>query len=38
LAEIATNLNMSHDAVRARKSRAIRKLKSRFASVSHGER
>jgi RNA polymerase sigma factor (sigma-70 family) len=38
LAEIATSLNMSHDAVRARKSRAIRKLKSRFASVSHVER
>jgi RNA polymerase sigma-70 factor (ECF subfamily) len=38
LAEIATNLNISHDAVRTRKSRAIRKLKSRFASVSHVER
>jgi RNA polymerase sigma factor (sigma-70 family) len=38
LAEIATSLNMSHEAVRARKSRAIRKLKSRFTSVSHVER
>jgi RNA polymerase sigma factor (sigma-70 family) len=35
LAEIAARLKMSHDAVRARKSRAIRKLKSRFAGVSH---
>jgi len=35
LAEIATSLNMSHDAVRARKSRAIKKLKSKFASMSH---
>lgn len=33
LAEIATSLNMSHDAVRARKSRAIKKLKNKFASI-----
>jgi RNA polymerase sigma factor (sigma-70 family) len=34
LAEIAARLKISHDAVRTRKSRAIRKLKSRFTSVS----
>jgi RNA polymerase sigma factor (sigma-70 family) len=34
LAEVAQRLNMSHDAVRARKSRAIRKLTKKFAHMS----
>ena len=34
LAEVAQRLNLSHDAVRARKSRAIRKITKRFARMS----
>jgi RNA polymerase sigma-70 factor (ECF subfamily) len=34
LAEIAQRLNLSHDAVRARKSRAVRKITRKFARVS----
>ena len=34
LAEVAQRLNLSHDAVRARKSRAIRKITKRFAHMS----
>ena len=34
LAEVALRLNLSHDAVRARKSRAVRKIIQRFARVS----
>ncbi len=34
LAEVAQRLNLSHDAVRARKSRAVRKITSKFAGVS----
>ena len=34
LAEVAQKLNMSHDAVRARKSRAVRKITKKFARVS----
>ena len=34
LAEVAQRLNMSHDAVRARKSRAVRKITKKFARVS----
>lgn len=34
LAEIAQRLNLSHDAVRARKSRAVRKITKKFARVS----
>ena len=34
LAEVAQRLNMSHDAVRARKSRAIRKITKKFARMS----
>ena len=34
LAEVARTLNMSHDAVRARKSRAVRKITKKFASLS----
>jgi RNA polymerase sigma factor (sigma-70 family) len=35
LAEIAARLEMSHDAVRTRKSRAIRKLKKKLSRVPH---
>jgi RNA polymerase sigma factor (sigma-70 family) len=35
LAEVAARLEMSHDAVRTRKSRAIRKLKKKFSQVPH---
>ena len=34
LAEVAQRLNMSHEAVRARKSRAVKKIIKRFARVS----
>jgi RNA polymerase sigma factor (sigma-70 family) len=34
LAEVAQRLNLSHDAVRARKSRAVRKITKKFARVS----
>ena len=34
LAEVAQRLNMSHDAVRARKSRAVRKITKKFARMS----
>jgi RNA polymerase sigma-70 factor (ECF subfamily) len=34
LAEIAQRLNLSHDAVRARKSRAVRKITKKFARMS----
>jgi len=34
LAEVAKRLNMSHEAVRARKSRAIRKITKKFARMS----
>lgn len=34
LAEVALKVNLSHDAVRARKSRAVRKIIKRFARVS----
>jgi len=34
LADIAQRLNLSHDAVRARKSRAVRKITRKFARVS----
>jgi RNA polymerase sigma factor (sigma-70 family) len=34
LAEVALRLNLSHDAVRARKSRAVRKITKKFARVS----
>lgn len=34
LAEVALRLNLSHDAVRARKSRAVRKIAKKFARVS----
>jgi RNA polymerase sigma-70 factor, ECF subfamily len=34
LAEVAHKLNLSHDAVRARKSRAVRKITKKFARVS----
>jgi len=34
LAEVAQKLNLSHDAVRARKSRAVRKITKKFARVS----
>jgi RNA polymerase sigma-70 factor (ECF subfamily) len=34
LAEVARTLNMSHDAVRARKSRAVRKITKKFARLS----
>lgn len=34
LAEVARRLNMSHDAVRARKSRLVRKMMEKFAVVS----
>jgi RNA polymerase sigma-70 factor (ECF subfamily) len=34
LAEVAERLNMSHDAVRARKSRTIRKIAKKFACMS----
>jgi RNA polymerase sigma factor (sigma-70 family) len=37
LAEIADRLAMSHDAVRTRKSRAIRKLKKKFSQMPHGQ-
>ena len=36
LAEIAARLEMSHDAVRTRKSRAIKKLKKKFCHMTHG--
>jgi RNA polymerase sigma factor (sigma-70 family) len=35
LAEIATRLEMSHDAVRTRRSRALRKLKKKFCPMPH---
>ena len=35
LAEVAQRLNLSHDAVRARKSRAVRKMMKKFARMSH---
>jgi RNA polymerase sigma factor (sigma-70 family) len=35
LADVAQRLNMSHEAVRARKSRAIRKITKKFARTSH---
>lgn len=35
LAEVAQKLHLSHVAVRARKSRAVRKITSKFASLSH---
>jgi RNA polymerase sigma-70 factor (ECF subfamily) len=35
LAEVALRLNMSHEAVRARKSRAIRKIAKKYARTSH---
>jgi RNA polymerase sigma factor (sigma-70 family) len=34
LAEVAQKLNLSHDAVRARKSRAVRKITGKFAGLS----
>jgi len=34
LAEVALRMNLSHDAVRARKSRAVRKITKKFARVS----
>lgn len=34
LAEVALRLNLSHDAVRARKSRAVRKITKKFARLS----
>ncbi|HYK87687.1 MAG TPA: sigma-70 family RNA polymerase sigma factor [Acidobacteriota bacterium] len=34
LAEVATRLHLTHDAVRARKSRLIRKIKKKFAGMS----
>jgi RNA polymerase sigma factor (sigma-70 family) len=34
LAEVAQRLNLSHDAVRARKSRAVRKITKKFARMS----
>jgi RNA polymerase sigma-70 factor (ECF subfamily) len=34
LADVALKLNLSHDAVRARKSRAVRKITSKFAGLS----
>jgi RNA polymerase sigma factor (sigma-70 family) len=34
LAEVAQKLNLSHDAVRARKSRAVRKITRKFTSLS----
>jgi RNA polymerase sigma factor (sigma-70 family) len=34
LAEVAQRLNMSHDAVRARKSRAVRKITKKFSRMS----
>jgi RNA polymerase sigma factor (sigma-70 family) len=34
LAEVAQRLNMSHDAVRARKSRAVKKITKKFARLS----
>jgi RNA polymerase sigma factor (sigma-70 family) len=36
LAEVAQRLNLSHDAVRARKSRAVRKITRKFARLSQG--
>ena len=35
LADVALKLKLSHDAVRARKSRAVRKITSKFAGLSH---
>jgi RNA polymerase sigma-70 factor, ECF subfamily len=35
LAEVARRLNMSHEAVRARKSRVVRKITKKFARMSH---
>ena len=35
LADVAQRLNMSHEAVRARKSRAMRKITKKFARTSH---
>jgi len=35
LIEVAQRLNMSHDAVRARKSRLLRKITKKFGSMSH---
>jgi RNA polymerase sigma-70 factor (ECF subfamily) len=35
LAEVAQRLNMSHDSVRARKSRMLRKITKKFAALSH---
>ena len=34
LADVALRVNLSHDAVRARKSRAVRKITQKFAHVS----